>query len=57
MLMYLDVSCEEEAKSQSHLHVSLILRPFFYTQSEGGFKGLKQGTILGLQAAITSFLA
>lgn len=55
MLMYLDVSCEEEAKSQSHLHVSL--RPFFYTQSEGGFKGLKQGTILGLQAAITSFLA
>ena len=56
-MMYLDVSCEEEAKSQSHLHVSLILRPFFYTQSEGGCKGLKQGTVLGLQAAISSFLA
>lgn len=29
VLMHLDVSCEEEAKSQSHLHESLIFTLFF----------------------------
>lgn len=55
--MYLHVSCEEEAKSQSHLHVSLILTPFFLHTIWRRMQGAKAGYSIGSASSYFIFLS